>query len=108
MSACPATAAQKRTFNHFGLVPQPDVSKRSKATPYSITASARLSSVIGNVRPSVFAVLRLITSSIFVGCWTGSSPGALENLHDLCADLPIGVREASAMRRRCGAIHLFG
>jgi len=42
---------------------------------YSITSSARPSSVIGNVRPSVFAVLRLMSSSIFVNCCTGRSAG---------------------------------
>jgi hypothetical protein len=34
----------------------------------SITWSARSSSVCGIVRPSTFAVLRLITNSNFVGC----------------------------------------
>jgi putative tryptophan/tyrosine transport system substrate-binding protein len=34
---------------------------------YSITSSARTSSVFGTVRPSAFAVLRLITSSNLVG-----------------------------------------
>jgi 7,8-dihydropterin-6-yl-methyl-4-(beta-D-ribofuranosyl)aminobenzene 5'-phosphate synthase len=42
---------------------------------YSITSSARPSSVIGKVRPSAFAVLRLMTSSIFVTCCTGRSAG---------------------------------
>src|SRR5215831_9618228 len=40
---------------------------RSKERPYSITASAMLSSPDETVRPSVLAVLRLITSSNFVG-----------------------------------------
>jgi hypothetical protein len=40
---------------------------------HSITSSARPSSVIGNVRLSVFAVLRLITSPIFTACITGRS-----------------------------------
>jgi hypothetical protein len=31
MSACPPKAAQKRTFNHFGLVPKAAVSNRSRA-----------------------------------------------------------------------------
>ena len=35
---------------------------------YSITSSARASSVGGTSRPSAFAVLRLITSSYLVGC----------------------------------------
>src|SRR5947209_14500373 len=41
---------------------------------YSITSSARASSVGGTSRPSALAVLRLMTSSNFVGCSTGRSP----------------------------------
>src|SRR5262249_36765327 len=42
---------------------------------HSITPSARASSVGGTSMPSVFAVLRLITSSNLVGCSTGRSAG---------------------------------
>jgi hypothetical protein len=42
---------------------------------YSITSSARASSVSGTVRPSAFAVLRLIASSYLVGACTGRSAG---------------------------------
>src|SRR5262249_52873623 len=42
---------------------------------YSITWSALSSSVCGIVRPSTFAVLRLMTNSNFVGCSTGRSAG---------------------------------
>src|SRR5262249_20961399 len=42
---------------------------------YSITSSARASSVSGTSRPSALAVLRLITSSNLVGACTGSSAG---------------------------------
>jgi hypothetical protein len=42
---------------------------------YSITSSARASSVGGTSRPSALAVLRLMTSSNLVGCATGRSPG---------------------------------
>ena len=45
------------------------------APPHSITSSARASSVGGTVRPSAFAVLRLITSSYLVGACTGRSAG---------------------------------
>ena len=45
------------------------------ATPHSMTSSARPSTVGGIVRPSALAVLRLISSSNFVGCSTGRSPG---------------------------------
>jgi hypothetical protein len=40
---------------------------------YSITSPARPSSVRGKVRPSAFAVLRLITLCTFVNCITGKS-----------------------------------
>ena len=42
---------------------------------HSITSSARASTLGGIVSPSPFAVLRLITSSNFVGCSTGRSAG---------------------------------
>jgi hypothetical protein len=42
---------------------------------YSITSSAATSSVCGTVRPSAFAVLRLMTKSNLVGCSTGKSMG---------------------------------
>ena len=42
---------------------------------HSITSSARASRVGGTLRLSAFAVLRLITSSNLVGCWTGRSAG---------------------------------
>jgi hypothetical protein len=42
---------------------------------YSITSSARASTVGGTSSPSALAVLRLITNSNLVGAWTGSSAG---------------------------------
>src|SRR3984893_16299286 len=42
---------------------------------YSMTSSARASNEGGTVRPSALAVLRLITSSNFVGACTGRSAG---------------------------------
>ena len=42
---------------------------------YSINSSARASSVGEMVMQSAFAVLRLMTSSNFVGCSTGKSAG---------------------------------
>jgi hypothetical protein len=41
---------------------------------YSITSSAVICMISGTVRPSALAVLRLMTSSNFVGCTTGKSP----------------------------------
>ena len=48
---------------------------RSKMPCYSTTSSARPISVFGTVRPSVFAVLRLMISSYLVGACTGRSAG---------------------------------
>src|SRR6202023_3668877 len=42
---------------------------------YSITSSARASSIGGTSMPSALAVLRLITSSYLVGACTGRSAG---------------------------------
>jgi hypothetical protein len=52
------------------------LSSRSKVRhrmAYSITSSACASSVGGTVMPAILAVLRLITSSYFVGSWIGRS-----------------------------------
>jgi hypothetical protein len=49
--------------------------RRSKRYCYSITSSARAIIVPGMVMPSSFAVARLMTSSNFVGCSIGNSPG---------------------------------
>src|SRR6516162_2983860 len=45
------------------------------APPHSITSSASARRVGGTVRPSVLAVLRLMTNSYLVGACTGKSPG---------------------------------
>src|SRR5262245_6966431 len=42
---------------------------------YSITSSARASSVAGTSKPSALAVVTLMTRSNLVGCSTGISPG---------------------------------
>ena len=52
------------------------VDKCGEAPPdHSITSSATASKLAGMVKPSAFAVLRLITSWNFVGCSTGRSVG---------------------------------
>ena len=48
---------------------------RSKPRLYSITSSARASSVGGISRPSAFAVVKFTARSNLVGCSTGMSPG---------------------------------
>ena len=47
---------------------------------YSITSSAWASSNCGTVTPSIFAVLRLMTSSKVVGCWNGSVAWSSEGM----------------------------
>src|SRR5262249_48886614 len=50
--------------------------QRDEIAPrHSITSSARASRLSGTVRPSAFAVLRLIASSYLVGACTGRSAG---------------------------------
>ena len=65
--------------------------------PHSITSSARASSEGGTVRPSAFAVLRLITSSNLVGCSTGKSAG-------LCALEKNAAKIESLPRLTLGAV----
>src|SRR5262249_43635668 len=78
--------AQETDGRHFArlLRPRRDRPRRHRsaeqrdelaASDHSITSSARASSVSGTVRPSAFAVFRLITSSYFVGACTGRSAG---------------------------------
>src|SRR5947209_20454421 len=70
MSALGRIADSTRTSRNVRDVPGGDI-----APLHSITSSARASSEAGMSRPSVFAVLRLMTSSNFVGCSTGRSAG---------------------------------
>src|SRR5215469_1048217 len=64
--------------NHRRIIPHTGTRSRMQTHDllrYSITSSARPRIVCGIVRPSALAVLRLMTSSNFVGCWTGRSAG---------------------------------
>ena len=81
---------------------------------YSITSSARPSSIGGTSRPIAFAALRLITSSNLVGCSTANSPG-LAPLRIL-SDEPLhqtdvaerGSRRAAGRCSGCLEWHLLG
>jgi hypothetical protein len=57
------------------LVPCPKSARTGSGRSHSITSSARASKVGGMVRPSAFAVLRLMTRRKWVLCWTGISDG---------------------------------
>ena len=50
-------------------------SASQQTSGYSINSWAATSIDVGIVRPSIFAVFALTTSSNIVGCWTGSSFG---------------------------------
>jgi hypothetical protein len=67
-----ATYAPVRSFDFASLGVK---TGHSLQIAYSMISSARCSSDCGTVRPSALAVLRLITSSNLVGCWTGRSAG---------------------------------
>src|SRR5262245_5185249 len=57
----------------------PDFHRQDRASfawrTHSITSSARASRVGGTLRPSAFAVFRLIVNSNLMGCCTGRSLG---------------------------------
>jgi hypothetical protein len=63
-----------------------------RGSGYSITSSARASSVGGTSRPSAFAVLRLMTNATRVDCSTGKSAGF--------SPLRMRSRNPSIFRRR--------
>jgi hypothetical protein len=71
--------AGKLAPGNFGLLqqylPRAAVSNRSNAVPYSITSSARASSIGGTVRLRALAATRLIAKSKMAGCMTGKSAG---------------------------------
>ncbi len=71
------TRGSSRTPSKFsgGCVEPRESPERPKTFDHWITSSARSSSDCGIVTPSAFAVLRLITSSNFVGCSIGISAG---------------------------------
>src|SRR6516162_9579759 len=54
-----------------GALPQPDSCSAANIAYYSITSSARASSMGGTLRPSALAVLRFTAKSNLVGCITG-------------------------------------
>ncbi len=59
--------------------------RRSKRHLYSITSSARASSIGGTSRPSARAVATLITNSNLVGCTTGRSAGLVRGTPRACS-----------------------
>jgi hypothetical protein len=70
--------------------------------PLSITSSARASSDRGTVRPSAFAVFRLITSSNLVGCLHRKigRPRAFEDLGDIAGSEPRVLEEVGPVAQQ--------
>src|SRR5258706_12454259 len=66
-SALPPRADIARRSRHVRFVPSRDSCTAAKLQSYSITSSAVVRMSGGTVRASVLAVLRLMTSSYFVG-----------------------------------------
>ena len=75
MSALPPTTAVMMQCRERQKGANSELMHCSKKPLHSITSSASASSLSGISRPSAFAVLRLITKSNFVDCWTGKSAG---------------------------------
>src|SRR2546427_9148500 len=79
-SASVAALPRRRRSTIANPVPSAQLTDAPKQTTrrgsgYSITSSARASSVGGTSRPSAFAVLRLMTNATRVDCSTGKSAG---------------------------------
>ena len=64
----------RRSGNQPGPGLPTDSCTAANSRHYSTTSSAAACNGNGTVRPSALAILRLITSSNFVGCVTGSRP----------------------------------
>ena len=73
MSALPPKADMCGALARCPLCAKSGLLHRSKQHRYSITSSAAISKPGGTVKPSAFAVLRLMTVSNFVGVCTGRS-----------------------------------
>ena len=70
MTALPLKADMCAATRYVRFVPD-----SGHSAIHSITVSCSVSKDGDTSRPSILAVLRLITSSNLVGAWTGSSPG---------------------------------
>jgi hypothetical protein len=67
------TSAPKSTFMTHSVISRPSIAALRKV--YSITSLASARRFDGMLRPSAFAVVRLMTSSNLVGCSIGMSAG---------------------------------
>jgi len=96
LSAAPTTGRGRQFMTHNGISP-PSIAAARQV--YSITSSAPTGSDCGMVRPRALAILRLMTSSNFVGIWTGRSAGFPAIRKEICVLWPF----RSAPRAPCAA-----
>src|SRR5215469_9721894 len=82
MSALPPKADIGTQPRDVRFVPKADILRCGKEGRYSITSSASASSLSGIVKPSVLAVLRLITNSNLVDCITGSTAAGFSRVRN--------------------------
>jgi len=75
MSALPPIADIDQHGRDVRFVPIADILHCRKECHYSINSSARARKVVGRVRPSISAVVKLTVRSNLVGCSTGISAG---------------------------------
>ena len=95
---------QKRTCAVYKACPL--WAKNGHCAVHSITSSARPSSDIGTVRLSALAVLRLMISSTFVVCTTGSYAG-FSPLNPTGVDPGLAVRNTASIAHEaagCGIV----
>jgi len=71
-AACPLQPPKQASSGRLGMS---ETRRKRKSRYYSITSSARASTVSGSFMFSIFAVPRLMMSFNLVGCSIGSSPG---------------------------------
>src|SRR5215472_2360868 len=69
MSALPPKADIETQSRDVRFVPEADITRCSRMVTYSIISSPRAIKECGTLRPSAFAVLSLMATSIFVSCW---------------------------------------
>src|SRR6266571_6844207 len=95
-----------RTSREVRSGPKPDQVHRNKEYRYSITSSASASILAGTMRPSAFAVFRLMKREKLVGCNIGNSAVTVGDIRTVtyqstCLDeLPRGKERGNSIARR--------
>src|SRR5262249_42352202 len=109
MSALSPKADKQEKYRCVRFVPKAAVSDCSKAALYSMTSSARASSMGGTSMPSALAVTRLTAKSKMAGNMMGKLGGAFafQNPASICSKLPIIVRNVHAIAHQTPTQNAF-